>query len=337
MQTTFACDLRCTIPLMAIYHMSVKTVGRSAGKSATAAAAYRACEKIECEREGLTHDYTRKNGLVHSEIFAPDDSPTWATNRAELWNAAEASETRKNSTVAREFELALPAELSEAERTKLAQDFVKELVAKHGFVADLNIHAAHDENDNHHAHILCTTRKMEASGLTVKTRELDEKTSGTVEYWRERWGALANSALEKSGHDQRIDHRSLKAQGIERPPQIHIGHGKGMAQRIVKNETIKAIGREIGALRRELSDMATQGTQQAQAIVNAAKQSGREALERFKAARATEQAQALAQQQAQAKEAQRLQSIRDERLAAVAAARAPEPVPKPTPDRGFSR
>jgi ATP-dependent exoDNAse (exonuclease V) alpha subunit len=319
---------------MAIYHMSVKTVGRSAGKSATAAAAYRACEKIECEREGLTHDYTRKGGLVHSEIFAPEDSPTWATNRAALWNAAEASETRKNSTVAREFEIALPAELTKEERTKLAQDFVKELVAKHGFVADLNIHADHDGNDNHHAHILCTTRKMEYNGLTIKTRELDEKTSGTVDYWRERWGTLANTALEKAGHSQRIDHRKLELQGEERPPQIHIGHGKGKAERITKNETIKAIGREIGALRRELSEMAAQGTQQAMNVINQAKEGGRAALDKYRAARATEQAQQLAQQREQAKEAQRLQSIREERQKA---AEPPKPAQKPTPDRGYSR
>lgn len=331
MQTAFACDLRCRIPLMAIYHMSVKTVSRSVGKSATAAAAYRACEEIECEREGIKHDYTRKIGLVHSEIFAPEGSPEWATNRAALWNAAEASENRKNSTVAREFELALPAELSEEERTKLAREFVRELVEKHGFVADLNIHAAHDGNDNHHAHILCTTRKMEHSGLTIKTRELDEKTSGSVDYWRERWGTLANTALEKAGHSQRIDHRSLKAQGIERPAQIHIGHGKGKMQRITKNETIKAVGRELGALRRELADIAKQGTQQAQNIVNHAKESGRAALERFKAARAAEQAREMAKQQEQAKEAQRLQSIRDDRQKAA------EPAQKPAPEKGPSR
>ena len=296
--------------------MSVKTVGRSAGKSATAAAAYRACEKIECEREGIVHDYTRKGGLVHSEIFAPKNAPEWATNRAQLWNSAEARETRKNSTVAREFELALPAELSKEERAELARSFVRELVDKHGFVADLNIHDAHDGNENHHAHILCTTRKMEAEGLTTKTRELDEKTSGTVDYWRERWGTLANSALERAGHSQRIDHRSLKDQGIERPPQIHIGHGKGKAVRKERNESLKAVGRELASLRRELASLASEGVRQAQTIVDQAKDKGRSALEQFRAKRAVDQE--------QAREVERQKTLAEERLKAEQKAKAPE-------------
>lgn len=208
---------------MAIFHISVKTVGRSAGRSATAAAAYRACEVIECERQGITHDYTKKRGLVHSEIIAPSDAPTWASNRAALWNATEAAETRKNSTVAREFEIALPAELNAAQRKTLAQTFTRELVERHGFAADLCIHDDHDRNQNHHAHILCTTRVLTADGFTVKTRELDEKTSGTVDRWRERWAELVNEALERHGHADRVDHRTLSAQGLERAPTQHLG------------------------------------------------------------------------------------------------------------------
>jgi ATP-dependent exoDNAse (exonuclease V) alpha subunit len=122
---------------MAIYHLSVKTVGRSDGKTATAAAAYRACAVVACERENVTHDYTRKGGLVHAQIIAPANAPEWATDRTKLWNAAEAAETRKNSTVAREFELALPAELTAEQRQELAIDFATELVKKYGFVADV--------------------------------------------------------------------------------------------------------------------------------------------------------------------------------------------------------
>jgi ATP-dependent exoDNAse (exonuclease V) alpha subunit len=208
---------------MAIFHMSVKTVGRSAGRTATAAAAYRACEVIACERQGITHDYTKKRGLVHAEIIAPDDSPPWASNRAALWNAAESAETRKNSTVAREFEIALPAELNAEQRKTLAQAFTRELVERHGFAADLCIHDDHDRNQNHHAHILCTTRVLTADGFTTKTRELDEKTSGTVDRWRERWAELVNEALERHGHADRVDHRTLAAQGVERAPTQHLG------------------------------------------------------------------------------------------------------------------
>ncbi|HAZ60146.1 MAG TPA: conjugal transfer protein TraA, partial [Gammaproteobacteria bacterium] len=97
---------------MASFHLAVKTIGRSAGRSATAAAAYRAGVEITDERTGLVHDYTRKQGVEHSALVVPADAPAWANDRAALWNAAEQAETRKNSTVAREYEIALPAELS---------------------------------------------------------------------------------------------------------------------------------------------------------------------------------------------------------------------------------
>jgi hypothetical protein len=92
---------------MASYHLSVKTIKRSAGRSATAAAAYRSASVIECDREGRMHDYTAKRGVEACFILAPDDAPSWAQDRAALWNAAEARETRSNSVTAREWELAL--------------------------------------------------------------------------------------------------------------------------------------------------------------------------------------------------------------------------------------
>jgi MobA/MobL family len=239
---------------MAIFHLSVKTVGRSAGKSATAAAAYRACEKIECDREGMTHDYTRKRGLVHAEIIAPADAPKWAYDRSKLWNHAEASESRKNSTVAREFELALPAELTPDQRKELALNFARALVEEHGFVADVCIHDDHDENKNFHAHILCTTRKMESDGLTAKTRELDDQKSGKVDYWRATWANMVNIEMAWNGHAERVDHRSLEAQGIDREPQIHVGsvRANSTSPRKERNEAIKAAGRELGSVKDEL-------------------------------------------------------------------------------------
>jgi hypothetical protein len=88
---------------MASYHITCKTIGRSAGRSATAAAAYRSAERIRDMRTGEEHDYTRKRGVMHRQIVLPPGAPPWAANREQLWNAAEAAETRKNSTVAREF------------------------------------------------------------------------------------------------------------------------------------------------------------------------------------------------------------------------------------------
>lgn len=213
---------------MASFHLSVKTVGRSAGRSATAAAAYRAgCkgEKILDERTGEIHDYRRKAGVESADLILPTDAPAWASDRSKLWNAAEVSEKRKNSTVAREFEIALPAELSAAERRKLAHDFAREIVERHGCAADVAIHApgGKGDNRNYHAHILCSTRRLTPDGFGEKTRELDEKKSGEVDRWRERFAQLQNRSLERAGAAERVDHRTLEAQGVDRMPTVHLG------------------------------------------------------------------------------------------------------------------
>ena len=212
---------------MAIYHLSVKTISRSAGRSATAAAAYRAGVEITDERTGEIHDYTRKGGVESAALILPDNAPEWARDRAQLWNAAEQAEKRKNSTVAREFEIALPAELSPAEREKLAHDFARELVKRHGCAADVAIHAPGKEGDNrnHHAHILLTTRRLEPDGFGEKTRELDDQKTGKVlvTEWRERFATLQNERLREAGHSVQVDHRSLEAQGIEREATRHLG------------------------------------------------------------------------------------------------------------------
>ena len=212
---------------MAIFHLSVKTISRSDGRSATAAAAYRAGVEITDERTGEIHDYTRKGGVESAALILPDNAPEWATDRAKLWNAAEQAEKRKNSTVAREFEIALPAELPAAERQALAHDFARALVARHGCAADVAIHAPGKEGDNrnHHAHILLTTRRLGPDGFGEKTRELDDQKVGKVlvTEWRERWAGMANASLERHGHAERIDHRSHAARGIEAAPSQHLG------------------------------------------------------------------------------------------------------------------
>lgn len=212
---------------MAIYHLSVKTVSRSAGRSATAAAAYRAGVEITDERTGEIHDYTRKGGVESAELVLPAGAPEWAADRAALWNAAEQAETRKNSTVAREFEIALPEELSPAERQRLARDLAREIVERHGCAADVAIHAPGKEGDNrnHHAHILLSTRRLGPEGFTEKTRELDDQKTGPqiVTQWRERFASLQNERLREAGIEARVDHRTLEAQGIDREPTRHLG------------------------------------------------------------------------------------------------------------------
>lgn len=207
---------------MAIYHMSIKTVARSKGKSATAAAAYRSGEKIKDERTGEIFDYSRKQGVISSELIMPPDC---SMSRSELWNMAETAENRKNSTVAREYELALPAELNAGERRQLVKDFAAYLVDRYGVAADVAIHEPNRKGDerNHHAHILTTTRRLTAAdGLTEKTRELDNKRSGEVEIIREKWEQLCNRELSQKLTPE-ISRHTLEAQGVDRPPQIHVG------------------------------------------------------------------------------------------------------------------
>ena len=204
---------------MASYHLQVKTISRADGRSSIAAAAYRSAELIYCDREGRSHDYTRKRGVEHLQIVSPESAPEWVQDRASLWNHAEAAEKRKNAVTAREWEIALPAELDAEDRKVLALTFANDLVARFGVVADVAIHAPHRDGDqrNHHAHILTTTRRIEADGFTVKTRELDNRNLGSQNIidMREHWANLQNQALERTGSSDRVDHRSLEAQREE--------------------------------------------------------------------------------------------------------------------------
>ena len=231
MQTSFACDLRCQKlnrkKAMAIYHLSVKPISRSDGRSVTAAAAYRAAAKISDVRTGELHDYTRKQGVVSVTIITPKLAPKWSQDRSQIWNAAELAETRKNATVAREFEIALPSELNATQRQQLAHEFAQELVTQHGCIADVAIHQPGKEGDqrNHHAHILLSTRRLGPDGFTEKTRELDDYNSGPkwVKKWRERYAQLQNQYLQQAGSEQRVDHRSYKDQGLDSIPTCHLG------------------------------------------------------------------------------------------------------------------
>jgi len=237
---------------MASYHLSVKTIKRSAGRSATAAAAYRVGERIECQREGRVHDYTRKQGIEETFILTPKDAPDWATDRSRLWNEVEASETRRNSVTAREWELALPSEISAEDRSQITRDFAQELVSRYGVAVDVAIHAPHREGDqrNHHAHVLTSTRKLEAEGFTTKTRVLDSAKTGGVEIEQMRglWAELQNRALERVGEVERVDHRSLakqretaldrgdtlSAEELDRDPELKLGPAANSMERRAK-------------------------------------------------------------------------------------------------------
>lgn len=231
---------------MAIFHCQAKAISRAVGRSATAAAAYRAGESIADERTGEVYDYEKKQGVEYKEIITPEGSQI---ARSTLWNLAEVAERRKDAKVAREWELALPSELTHEQRVDLACQFARKLVDRYGVVADVCIHAPGREGDqrNHHAHILTTTRVYEAGALGKKTRVLDSpRTSGQeVEIMRQTWASLANSALEKAGHAEKIDARSLQAQCVGREPTHHLGPAATAMER-------RGIQTERGDLNRRL-------------------------------------------------------------------------------------
>ena len=189
------------------------------------------------ERTGLVHDYTRKGGVVSAEIIAPDGG---SAERGALWNAAELAENRKDSRTAREWIVALPAELDAGQRRELAVSFGAELARRYGVAVDVAIHEPDREGDNrnHHAHILTTTRRVSrgAAGELVmgdkssieladkKRRELGlGPAADEVKAIRQLWEQTANRALERAGSGERIDGRSLKDQGIDREATTHLG------------------------------------------------------------------------------------------------------------------
>ncbi|TXI25608.1 MAG: conjugal transfer protein TraA [Nitrosomonas sp.] len=230
---------------MAIYHLSVKAVSRASGRSATAAAAYRAGCSIIDERTGQTHDYTRKSGIQSVDIVLPDGASKWATNRSKLWNAAELAEKRKDACVAREVEVALPSELTPLERKRLVLDFAKDMANREGCAVDVAIHAPGKEGDyrNYHAHLLRTTRKLQADGMGEKldTEKAGRKRADDLKSIRAKWADLTNERLRENGIAAYVDHRTLQAQGIDREPTHHLGPSASSYERRTGQESNKRI------------------------------------------------------------------------------------------------
>ncbi|WP_312930827.1 Ti-type conjugative transfer relaxase TraA [Agrobacterium cavarae] len=230
---------------MAIYHCSAKPVSRSGGRSAVAAIAYRTASLLTNERDGLTHDFTAKKGVVHSEIVLPDDvDADWALDRSALWNAAEAAERRRDSRVAREFEIALPHELSADARLSLARAFAQDLADRYGAAVDFAIHVPQGKSDirNVHAHVMMTTREVTPDGLGEKTMIERENrwllanglptSHMQMRDIRKAFADHANRHLLEAGLDIRVDHRSHLDRGLELSPTEHMGvHASQMERR----------------------------------------------------------------------------------------------------------
>lgn len=229
---------------MAIYHLSAKPISRSSGRSAVASAAYRCAVRLTNERDGMVHDFTRKEGVEHTEIVLPEGvSADWALDRSTLWNAAEFAENRKDARVAREFEIALPHELSAEGRIAAARTFAQDLADRYGAAVDFAIHAPHEQGDirNYHAHVMMTTRQVGKNGLGEKTyvehknaRLLSNglpTTDMQLRDIRQSWESIANSQLQREGLDIRIDHRSHAERGLELSPTEHMGVHASQIQR----------------------------------------------------------------------------------------------------------
>ena len=230
---------------MADYRLSAQVISRGKGQSSVASAAYRSASRLVDERTGEIHDYGRKGGLIHSEVMTPEGTPDWMQDRAQLWNAVEAVERRKDAQLAREVQLSLPHELTQAQRQALVLGFVQEQFVSRGMIADVAIHAPSDKGDqrNHHAHVMLTMRNLTVDGFGKKNR--DWNSPEVLEQWRENWARHQNRALERHGHEARVDHRSYEAQGIDREPSQHLGP---VASDMERNGNPSRIGDENRAI-----------------------------------------------------------------------------------------
>ena len=300
---------------MAIYHMSIKIGSRSKGQSAVAASAYRSGQKLTDRQTEIVSDYTRKGGIVHSEISLCENAPAEYADRETLWNAVHQIEKNKNAQLWREFEVALPQELSREEQILTVRDFINGLV-KRGMCADWSIHDKEDGNP--HAHIMTTMRSITEDGnWAAKSRlvyDLDEhgerifqrvnkqgrkqykshkedyndwNKPERVEEWRAEWAKCCNKRLSER---DRIDHRSYKRQGIDQMPTVHEGYvarkltKKGeFSERVGLNEKIRqgnALLAKIKAIEKEIEQLTAELNAEKGSAINAGKQRIAELLRR---------------------------------------------------------
>ncbi|HEN9151274.1 TPA: MobA/MobL family protein [Streptococcus agalactiae] len=254
------------------FHFSVNIISRGKGKSAVASAAYISGEKIKNEWDGVTHDYTKKQGVISKEIFLPDHAPKEYKDRKTLWNSVELFEKNSNAQLARNFIISLPKELSIEENKKMLEEYIQTNFVKEGMIVDLAIHdESREGNQNIHAHIMTIVRPINEDGTwgqkskkeyildekgekilnkngKPKTRKIELTTwndKGNVEKWRENFSDLCNEYLVKNKIEKRVDHRSFKRQGIKQIPTIHLGASASAMER-------KGIRTEKGDINREI-------------------------------------------------------------------------------------
>lgn len=188
-----------------------------------ACAAYRTGDKLYDERYDLQHDYKTRDDVVYSEVILPEHAPAWMNNREKLWNYIEKIERRKDARLSREFEMALPRELTGVQHIELVKEFIAQHFTARGLVVDCGIHAstASDGAAQPHAHIMVVERELSGSGFGKKYRELNN--TATLYALRKDFSCVTNKHLAMHGYDIRVDHRSLKDQGIDLIPQKKLG------------------------------------------------------------------------------------------------------------------
>ena len=268
---------------MAIYHFSVKDIGRGKGRSAVACAAYRSGEKLNCERYGLEQDYTKKTGVEYKKIYAPENAKKELLDRQSLWNEVEKVENRKDSNLAREFEIAFPHEINAEQRQEMLDELCQKIVDRHNVVVDAVIHAPHtkggSDERNYHAHIMFTGRQLDRkTGDFAKKRNRDfnkEKSSETVTQWRKDFADIVNRQLERIGCDERVSHLSYKDLKYDLEPTIHEGAkvtelrrmgidteislaNDAIRERNAERQLIKGLEQEIIATERLVQDLKRQ-------------------------------------------------------------------------------
>ena len=277
--------IREVIPI-AIYHCNISIVSRGKGKSAVAAAAYRSGEKLTNEWDGMTHDYTRKGGVVHTEIMLPPHAPPSFSDRSTLWNSVELYEKAGNAQLAREIDAALPIELSREEQIRLVREYCSSQFVSRGMCVDFAIHDT--DSGNPHCHIMLTMRPLDERGAwaakSKKEYDLDENgerirlPSGRYKthkvdltgwndkdntlLWRKAWADYTNDFLERNGSPERIDHRSNAERGIDEIPTVHMGvaacqmEKKGVAtEKGELNRNIQKANRLIREIRAQVSKL----------------------------------------------------------------------------------
>lgn len=219
---------------MALYFLSIKPISRTQ-MSAVGAAAYRSGEKLYDERKEEIFDFTRKKGIIHTEVLLPENTPPDFLNREILWNAAEHAEKRRDSRIAREIELALPRELTFETSKTLVRKFVSVCFIPLGMCADICIHAGLNKNTNHnetehekllphnpHAHIMLTDRPVGKEGFYYK-KNPSWNSKQYLCQWRECWANLQNETFIRKGLAIRVSHESYIKRGIDREPTKHLG------------------------------------------------------------------------------------------------------------------